>query len=444
MNSSMNCRDMTKSEADFPACLGRESISHFQAFLIFGLLVVSYFCTSFFRISASVIMPRLGIEWSMSATLIGFISALYYYAYALMQPISGALNDRFGPVRIVAGGMFLTFIGTLLMGFASSPWQFGVGRFLTGLGLAPMLSGTLVFQAAAFDNALYTRLSSITYTIGNLGAVISVAPLELAIKTWGKQSVFAGLSVISLLIVMGLLIQKKKDPVLIKVAQTQAEPLWQRLGEAFSLLCHSIQLQAALIIWAVATAAHMAFQGLWAVSWYRTAYNVDLSKASGWATLIGVGLMLGNFIGGNFGNGPYQRRRVIRISYTAYGISWILLWVSIAVRLPIYITGLIGFANGLLAGFSFVQSTCGVNDMAPEGKGGALFGVMNLFNFLVVIIFQSGTGYLLNWFPAGVPGTYTAKGYLIVLGSVTVTLLLSLTSLFFLRPFSQESVEGDV
>ncbi|MBZ4037861.1 MFS transporter, partial [Flavobacterium sp. 17A] len=96
--------------------------------------------------------------------------------------ISGALNDRFGPVRIVASGMLLTVISALLMGFANSALLFGIGRFLSGLALAPMLSGALVFQAAAFKNSQYTRLSSITYVVGNLGAVISVAPLELAIK----------------------------------------------------------------------------------------------------------------------------------------------------------------------------------------------------------------------------------------------------------------------
>ncbi|HCM16719.1 MAG TPA: hypothetical protein DHW84_00565, partial [Firmicutes bacterium] len=69
---------------------------------------------------------------------------------------------------------------------------------------------------------------------------------------------------------------------------------------------------------------------------------------------------------------------------------------------------------------------------------GALFGMMNLFNFITVIIFQSGTGYLLHWFPAQISGTYTAIGFLVVLGIVAGAVILSLAALFVLQPFSPE------
>lgn len=441
VNSSPIPCGTTSIETDSPARIGRGSISRSQALSIFGMLVASYFCSFFFRISASVVLPRVGVEWGMSATAIGLISALYFYAYAGMQPISGALNDRFGPVRIVACGMILTAISALFMGFADSAWQFGIGRLLSGLGLAPMLSGALVFQAAAFDAAQYTRLSSITYTIGNLGAVVSVAPLELALKTWGRRSVFAWLAVGSLIVVIGLLTQRKRDLVRTNHSSAQVEPTWRRLREAFSILRHSTQLKAMLIVWAVSTAALMVLQGLWAVSWFRSAYEVDLSTASGWATLIGVGVMIGNFVGGHFGNGPYQRRKAIRVACTLYGLCWVLLWCAVTIRLPIYIAGLIGLALGAAAGASYVQCTCGVNDIALQGKGGALFGVLNLFNFVTVILYQSGTGFLLHWFPAAVPGTYTATGYLVVLGSAAGTVILSLVALLFLRPFSAEALK---
>ncbi len=451
MNSSINRHaTMTTTaeiESDSPAQEGRGSVTRSQAVFILSMLVASYFYSFFFRISASVVLPRIGAEWGLSATIIGFISALFFYAYACMQPISGALNDRFGPVRIVASGMLLTVISALLMGFANSALLFGIGRFLSGLALAPMLSGALVFQAAAFNNSQYTRLSSITYVVGNLGAVISVAPLELAIKAWGRQDVFIVLAVISLLIAIGLLTQKGRDPIRRRSnpgnqhkppLSAKSESLRLRLRQAFLTLRRSVQLKALLVVWAVSTAALMVLQGLWAVSWYRSAYNLDLSAASGWATLIGVGVMIGNFVGGHFGNGPHQRRRAIRIFCTAYALCWLTLWLAVSVHMPIYITGLIGLLLGAAAGASHVQCTCAVNDIAPQGKGGALFGMMNLFNFITVIIFQSGTGYLLHWFPAQISGTYTAIGFLVVLGIVAGAVILSLAALFVLQPFSPE------
>jgi sugar phosphate permease len=458
VNSTINSHSTTaaaaKDESSSPARLGRGSITRSQVVFILSMLVASYFYSFFFRISASVVLPRLGTEWGLSSTIIGFISALFFYAYAVMQPLSGALNDRFGPVRIVAFGMLLTVISALLMGFANSALVFGIGRLLSGFALAPMLSGALVFQAAAFDSSQYTRLSSITYVVGNLGAVISVAPLELAIKTWGRQDVFVCLAAISLLIAMGLLSQRNRDPIRnrggIFASQNTAsqasqasqsktsESLGMRLKQAFRTLRCSAQLKALLVVWAISTAALMVFQGLWAVSWYSSAYSLDSSAASGWATLIGVGVMLGNFIAGQVGNGAVQRRRAIRVFCTACALCWIALWLAISIRLPIYITGLIGLLLGASAGASHVQCTCAVNDIAPQGKSGALFGMMNLFNFITVIIFQSGTGFLLDRFSAQVAGTYTAQGFLIVMGIVGALVIFSLASLLILRPFSPD------
>ena len=73
--------------------------------LIYSMLVSAYFFSYFFRVSSSVSLPIIAGEWGMSASLVGLISSLYFYAYAFMQPVSGALNDRFGPMKVVSLGM---------------------------------------------------------------------------------------------------------------------------------------------------------------------------------------------------------------------------------------------------------------------------------------------------------------------------------------------------
>ncbi|HPI98307.1 MAG TPA: MFS transporter, partial [Synergistales bacterium] len=80
---------------------GTKPLSAIQPYLLYCLLISAYFFSFFFRVSASVVLPELASRWGMSATLTGFISSLYFYAYALMQPLSGNLNDRFGPLRVV-------------------------------------------------------------------------------------------------------------------------------------------------------------------------------------------------------------------------------------------------------------------------------------------------------------------------------------------------------
>ncbi len=431
-----------------PACPTTQAvvITRRRVKAIFALLVSAYFFSYFFRVSASVVLPRLSAEWGMSAATAGLIASLYFYSYAAMQPVSGALNDRFGPLRVVSAGLAITAVGVLMMGFADTSLVLGIGRLLTGLGLAPMLSGALVFQAAGFDAREYAKLSGITYTVGNFGAVVSVAPLEWAIGTWGRQAVFLGLAVLNVVLAGVLVGCRKYDPVRARRVASAGESAWARMREAFATIGRSGQLRAMMVIWAVSFGALMALQGLWAVSWFQTAYGVPSGVASAWATLIGVGVMLGNFFGGQLGRWAIPRRRAIAMACTTYGALWVALLLEVWAGLPLPVVGLTALGLGMAAGVSYVQLTAGVDDLAPEGKGGALFGAVNLFTFVGVILYQAGTGMLLQRFPGGAPGLYTPTGYLVTLGVTAATVLLSLLALFSLPAFERvrQSRRGEI
>ncbi len=151
--------------------------------MAFGLLLASFFLSFFFRTSASVVLPRLATDWGLSAAVTGLISSLYFYAYALIQPICGALNDRFGPMRVAAVGLAIASLGAICFALARSALLLAVGRLLTGLGLSSMLSGTVAFQNASSAPERHVFFSGLTYFVGNLGAVASVVPLGICSKS---------------------------------------------------------------------------------------------------------------------------------------------------------------------------------------------------------------------------------------------------------------------
>ncbi|MFA7119635.1 MAG: MFS transporter, partial [Sphaerochaetaceae bacterium] len=172
--------------------------THSKIILVYALLVLSYFFSYFFRVSTSVVLPMIRNEWSLSAGIVGFISSMYYYTYALMQPMCGVLNDRIGPEKVVGFGIVITSIGSLCFGLGNTTMWLIVGRLLMGVGLSPMLSGLLVFQGTHFAPERYAFFSGLSMMIGNMGAVFSVGPLSLALHTWGRSSIFSLLSVVTL------------------------------------------------------------------------------------------------------------------------------------------------------------------------------------------------------------------------------------------------------
>ncbi|PKL25972.1 MAG: MFS transporter [Firmicutes bacterium HGW-Firmicutes-15] len=357
--------------------------------ITYAFLVLAYFFSYFFRVSTSVVLPQIQIAWGLSAALVGFISSMYFYTYAIMQPLCGVLNDKIGPSRIVGSGLILTSLGALVFGLGSSVPALIIGRILMGIGLSPMLSGLLVFQSSSFSPSKYTFYSGLSMMIGNMGAVFSVAPLSMALDMWGMSRIFTVLSTITIIMSVVLITIGKKNRT--STTDTLRSMLGKRFTLAWSVVKSSLELRKICIVWMISFGSLMAFQGLWAVSWFKTAYPTTMVSSLA-ATMVGIGVMAGNLIGGYIGKSGNKRHRIINICTNTLFLLWILLLGCFVFKLPIATTMAVSTVLGIINGISFVQFTAAINEIAPAGQGGAVFGITNFFVFTCVIIYQWGTG----------------------------------------------------
>lgn len=400
-----------------------------EAHLLFTFLVTAYFFSFFFRVSASVVLPSEASRLGLSASLTGIISGFYYYAYALMQPFSGVLHDRFGPLRVVACGMLLTGLAQAVYVFWPTTSGLALWRLMTGLGLAPMFSGALVYQAGAFPKEKYAFYSGLTVAAGNLGAVVSVAPLGTALDLWGQRPVFvvlAGLSIAMALLLAGF---RGKDPVGHSHHGAEGR-LLSRIPRTFREILSSPFLRAVALLWSLQVGTLLTLQGLWAVSWYHTAFDCTLPEARRWATLIGFGVMAGTLLAGRLPVLPGRRARVLGLSYGAYALFWLILMGLVAFGGSLPLAGITGFLVGAALGVSTVHCASALNDNVLPDRRGATLGTVNMMVFVTVILFHWGTGAIMNLFPGTGPGTYTPRGFLVAFG---ITTLLVLAGSPFLR-----------
>lgn len=396
-------------------------------YLLFSALVMAYLVTFFYRVSASVVLPVISSEWGMSATLTSLISSLYFYAYAAMQPLSGVLNDRLGPSRVASYGLIVGGAGSVLFGIAKSPALLALGRLFIGLGLAPMLSGCLVFSGAHFDRSEYPRNSGITFFMGNLGAVIAVAPLGAALDLWGRQRVFIYMAGLAASLSLAVSLLRRND----RLAEEGASERL-RIGEAFSrigasakLIMKSKGLFAAAYIWAASLGPLLALQGLWAVSWCSAAYPGDIGAARLWATMIGVGLMAGNSAGAVFRLSEAARMRALKAVVALLGAFWVIQVAGMAVGLAFFWTAAANFMIGFFTGLCNTYLSAAINDKAPKGWGGSVFGLANTAAFALTIVAQTGAGIVIDAVSEGV--TYSAASFAIafaIVGSAALSSVL--------------------
>jgi hypothetical protein len=139
--------------------------------------------------------------------------------------------------------------------------------------------------------------------------------------------------------------------------------------------------------------------------------------------LIGVGVMAGTLLAGKLPVVPGRRFGVLAGAYGASLLFWALLIVLVSWGQSLVLAGLSGFLIGISLGVSTVHFASALNDVVPSDRRGVTLGTVNMIVFITVIVFQWGTGVVMNLFPGSEPGTYTPKGFLVAFTLTTAILV---------------------
>ena len=116
------------------------STSHVRWFLIFWLFVLS--AVAFLdRVNISIAGSSIASDYHLTNVQLGWVFSSFLAGYALFQTLGGRLADRFGPRRVLAGGVvwwgvFTALTAAVPHGAKGALFLFVSIRFLFGAGEA--------------------------------------------------------------------------------------------------------------------------------------------------------------------------------------------------------------------------------------------------------------------------------------------------------------------
>ena len=86
-----------------------------------------------------VVLPILMDQWDLNPYVAGLLgsSALFGMMFGAMG--FGMLSDRLGRKKVIITCVVLFSVTTVINGFATTPWQFGILRFIAGLGIGGVM-----------------------------------------------------------------------------------------------------------------------------------------------------------------------------------------------------------------------------------------------------------------------------------------------------------------
>ena len=132
-----------------------------------------------------VFLTKLGQEWGLTNTDIGWISGAYFFGYLIATPVLVGLTDRVDARLVFLGGCAFSSVGCFL--FATNAvnfWSAAIAWMLVGAGLAgTYMPGLQILNARLNDSARVRAVPWYTACFGiGTGGSFAVMGVVLALS----------------------------------------------------------------------------------------------------------------------------------------------------------------------------------------------------------------------------------------------------------------------
>lgn len=147
-----------------------------------------------------VVLPVLMQEWGLTPMQAGALGS-----YALFGMMFGALGfgtlaDRIGRKKGIAICFALFSSATILNGFASSPTEFGIFRFIAGLGCGGLMPNAVALMNEYAPKRLRSALVAVMFSGYSVGGMLSAGVGIYMLPRFGWESMFFAAAVPLLLL----------------------------------------------------------------------------------------------------------------------------------------------------------------------------------------------------------------------------------------------------
>ncbi|NNL76683.1 MAG: MFS transporter [Desulfobacterales bacterium] len=374
-----------------------DNISH--RWIIFFTICLVYFFVYFHRVSTSVIVSDLLDSFNANASALGFMSSMYFYLYALTQPVVGYLSDRIGPRRVIAYWSVVAAAGCFIFGMAPSIGWASIGRALIGVGVGGVYVPTIKAFSLWFKKKEFATMIGLLMSVGNFGAMVATTPLAWASEIWGWRATFFIIGGITLGLALVVLLFTRDHKSLNQPAKENVDSVpRERSGTKMQIgrVLSSGQFWIIAVVFFGIYGTLVTLQGLWATPFLMVTLGVERVLASKLNMLIPLGVMIGApFFGWLPNRYSLDKRNTLISMLGIYNLTWM------GVVFLFSYLGLVGLSlvllmMGIVAG-GFISCLWGiVRENTPSHILGLTSGVLNPAPFFGVAVFQVLTGAILN------------------------------------------------
>ena len=356
----------------------------------------------------------------------GYIAAAFMVAYMISNGFSGFIIDKLGTRLGYSLSMAFWTTAGILHALASTPFQFGIFRFLLGIGEAGNWPAAIKLTGEWFPAEERSTASGIFNSGGAVGSVIAPPLIAWLGVNYGWQATFivvGALGYLWLAIFWFTYYTPKKDENEIK---TKVIPPMKLLKNRF-VACLTFSKFFIDPVWYFIT--------FWIARYLVDVHGWDLAKIGWFAMFPFIAADFGNILGGYFTQFiirkgvPVYKARKIAVGLFGSLMAFSLILGPIVINSPA--SALVILA---LAGFGYASYTANTMafpaDVVPQNATASVWGLASVGAGLGGAVFQTLTGFSLKHltttynFSTAYNTIFVGYGFLALIGLFIVLFLM--------------------
>lgn len=414
---------------------------------VWGVAATFYLSAFYLRVAPAVMTAELMRDFRITAAQLGQFSALYFYAYVLMQIPTGVLVDAWGPRRLLILGAALTAAGTWLFALTSSFWLAGVGRAVVGAATGVGWVITLKLATHWFPSHRFAMMSGLGLLLGNVGTIAAQVPLRVLVERFGWRAVLVASGAVVVAIGAAAWALVRNDPAErgyrsyapAALQGNQHQTVWALLRGFGRIFAYR---NTWLIFFAQGgfVGAVLSFAGLWGPPYLRTRFGVTTTTAAAVCSVMIVCWAAASPLFGYLSDQMGRRKPLYLAGALVAAIGWAAMfyWPAVPLAAFVAVAAVTSVACGaVILGFAFAKESVPVQFL------GTVSGAINVGNMIGPMLLQPAIGGILDRRWSGgtsegvrvyATGDFHAAFGLIVAWLVLTSILLALTRETYCRP----------
>lgn len=197
---------MSRETIDVSRVIDDARFNRFHWMVLFWCALIIIF-DGYDLVIYGVVLPVLMKEWALTPLQAGALGSYALFGMMAGALLFGPLSDKIGRKKAITICVVLFSGFTVLNGLARNPTEFGLCRFIAGLGIGGVMPNVVALMSEYAPRKIRSTLVAIMFSGYSVGGMLSAGLGMVLLPSHGWQSVFfvAGVPLLLLPIIMKFL-----------------------------------------------------------------------------------------------------------------------------------------------------------------------------------------------------------------------------------------------